>query len=204
MGLYAKYVLPRLIDLACGQKPMAKLRRQYVPRAKGRVLEIGIGSGHNLAHYEGVQSIVGLDPAPELTRIARTRAAKAGVDVRILQAPGEEIPAEDGEFDAIVCTWTLCSIPEVDRALGEMRRVLKSGGRLHFIEHGLSPDPRVVRWQRAIEPVWKHIGGGCHLTRKPDALLQGAGFELQEVNAGYLPGPKWAAYMTHGMALSQG
>ncbi len=201
MGVYAKYVLPRLIDLACGQKPMAKLRRQYVPKAKGRVLEIGIGSGHNLAHYQDVQAIVGLDPAPELTRMAQRRAAEAGVDVQILQASGEQIPAQDGEFDAIVCTWTLCSIPNVGQALGEMRRVLKAGGRFHFIEHGLSPDPRVVRWQRAIEPVWKRIGGGCHLTRQPDALLRKAGFELLEANAGYQPGPKWAAYMTHGVAL---
>lgn len=201
MGVYAKYVLPRLIDLACGQKPMAKLRKQYVPRAKGRVLEIGIGSGHNLAHYQGVQAIVGLDPAPELTRMAQRRAAKAGVDVQILQASGEQIPAQDGEFDAIVCTWTLCSIPNVSQALEEMRRVLKLGGRFHFIEHGLSPDLKVVRWQRAIEPVWKHIGGGCHLTRQPDALLRKAGFELLETDAGYQPGPKWAAYMTHGVAL---
>ncbi len=201
MGLYAKYVLPKLIDWACSQPPMAELRQQYVPRARGNILEIGIGSGHNLPHYQNVRSLTGLDPAPELTDMAKARAAAANTEVQILQASGEDIPAEEGAFDAIVCTWTLCSIPNVYQALNEMRRVLKPSGRFYFVEHGLSPEPRVVRWQRIIEPAWKIIGGGCHLTRQPDALLQGAGFHLQERNVGYVPGPKWAAYMIHGVAV---
>ena len=201
MGLYAKYLLPKLIDVACGQPPMTELRAEYVPRAEGDVLEIGIGSGHNLSHYRGVSTVTGLDPAPELTTLARRRAAGIDAAVHILQASGEEIPADDGQFDSIVCTWTLCSIPDVSQALREMWRVLKPGGRFYFIEHGLAPDPRVVRWQRAIEPLWKVIGGGCHLTRQPDLLLEEAGFDLAEKRTGYLPGPKPMAYMTHGVAV---
>ncbi len=201
MGLYAKYVLPKLIDIACGQEPMAELRAEYVPRAEGNVLEIGIGSGHNLPHYQQAKSITGLDPAAEITAMARQRAQAIQADVRIIQASGEDIPADDGQFDSIVCTWTLCSIPNVSRALGEMRRVLKSGGRFYFVEHGLAPDERVRRWQRAIEPVWKVIGGGCHLTRKPAVLLQEAGFDVTEKRTGHIPGPKWMTFITHGVAV---
>ena len=201
MGLYAKYVLPKLIDLACGQPLMASLRAEYVPRAEGDVLEIGIGSGHNLSHYRDASTVTGLDPAPELTAMASRRAAAIDAEVSILQASGEDIPADDGQFDSIVCTWTLCSIPNVGPALGEMRRVLKPGGRFYFIEHGLAPEPQVARWQRALEPVWKVIGGGCHLTRQPALLLEDAGFDLAEKRTGYLPGPKPMAFMTHGVAV---
>ncbi len=201
MGLYAKYVLPKLIDLACGQPLMASLRAEYVPRAEGDVLEIGIGSGHNLSHYRDASTVTGLDPAPELTAMASRRAAAIDAEVSILQASGEDIPADDGQFDSIVCTWTLCSIPNVGQALGEMRRVLKPGGRFYFIEHGLAPEPQVARWQRALEPVWKVIGGGCHLTRQPALLLEDAGFDLAEKRTGYLPGPKPMAFMTHGVAV---
>ena len=200
MGLYAKYVLPRMIDFCCGLPPMAELREQYVPKAKGKVLEIGIGTGHNLPHYQEADSVTGLDPAPELTEKAAARAAESKAEVRILQASGEEIPAPTGEFDSIVCTWTLCSIPNVYRALDEMRRVLKPAGRFHFIEHGLSPEAGIVHWQRALEPLWKRIGGGCHLTRQPTLLLQGAGFKLLEIRTSEVPGPKFATFITHGVA----
>lgn len=201
MGWYARYVLPKLIETACNQKPMRALRCRYVPRAEGEVLEIGIGSGHNLAHYGGgVTSVTGLDPAPELTGMARRRAAGLAVPVTLLEVSGEEIPADDTRFDSIVCTWTLCSIPNVYAALREMRRVLKPGGKLYFIEHGRSPEQHVVKWQRRLEPVWKRIGGGCHLTRQADELILDAGFRLREVDSGYEPGPKFAAFMTHGVA----
>ena len=201
MGLYEKYVLPKLIDSACGQKPMRELRARYVPQATGDVLEIGIGSGHNLRHYgAGVRSLTGLDPAAELTGKARERAAALGLAVEMLGVSGEEIPADDARFDTLVCTWTLCTIPNVYAALREMRRVLKPGGRLIFIEHGRAPEPQVVRWQRRIEPVWKKIGGGCHLTRKADELIGDAGFELRTLDSGYEPGPRFAAFMTHGIA----
>jgi SAM-dependent methyltransferase len=201
MGLYAKYVLPKLIDMACSQPPMTELRSRYVPQATGDVLEIGIGSGLNLAHYaEHARSVTGLDPAAELTSIARRRAAEATPEVDVLEISGEEIPADDDRFDSVVCTWTLCSIPNVYRALTEMYRVTKPGGRVYFVEHGLSPDESVRSWQRRLEPMWKVIGGGCHLTRKSDELIQDAGFVLTELDAGYQPGPRWATFMTHGIA----
>lgn len=200
MGLYAKYVLPRMIDFCCGLPDMTELRQHYVPRARGKVLEIGIGTGHNLPHYQEVDSVTGLDPAPELTEKAAVRAAQSNKEVRILQVSSEEIPAASGAFDSIVCTWTLCSIPNVYRALDEMRRVLKPSGRFYFIEHGLSPEARVARWQRAVEPLWKLIGGGCHLTRRPADLLQHAGFKLLETRDSVLPGPKIATFTTHGVA----
>ena len=200
MGLYAKHVLPRMIDFCCGLPDLAELRAHYVPRATGKVLEIGIGTGHNLRHYKDADSVTGLDPAPELTEKAAARAAQSKQDVRILQVSSEEIPAPTGAFDSIVCTWTLCSIPNVYRALGEMRRVLRPSGRFYFIEHGLSPDAKIVRWQRALEPLWKIIGGGCHLTRQPADLLQQAGFKLLETRSSVLPGPKFATFTTHGVA----
>lgn len=202
MGLYRRYVLPRMIETFCAQPPMTELRSRYVPRAAGDVLEIGIGSGLNLPHYgEQAHSVTGLDPAAELTSLARERAATARPDVSVLEVSGEEIPADDARFDSIVCTWTLCSIPNVYRALSEMRRVLKPGGSFYFVEHGLAPEAGVQSWQRRLEPLWKVIGGGCHLTRKTDELLEDAGFVLAELDSGYQPGPRWAAFMTHGVAV---
>jgi ubiquinone/menaquinone biosynthesis C-methylase UbiE len=195
-------VLPKLIDKACSQPPMQALRERYVSRATGRVLEIGIGSGLNLEHYsDSVSAITGLDPAAELTVMARQRAASASAPVDLLQVSGEEIPADDATYDTLVCTWTLCSIPNVYRALQEMHRVLKPGGSFYFVEHGLAPDSEVQGWQRRIEPLWKKIGGGCHLTRKADQLIADAGFLVPELDNGYQPGPRWAAYMTHGVAI---
>lgn len=202
MGWYDRYVLPRLIDSACGQKPMRLLRERYVPQASGDVLEIGIGSGLNLAHYgDAVSTLTGLDPAAELTDRAQERAERLHRPVQVLGVSGEEIPSDDARFDTLVCTWTLCSIPNVYAALREMRRVLKPGGQLLFIEHGRSPDAGVFRWQQRIEPLWKKIGGGCHLTRRADELIQDAGFVIDELDSGYQPGPKFAAFMTHGIAV---
>jgi len=201
MGLYARYVLPKMIDTLCGQPPMTELRSRYVPRAHGDVLEIGIGSGLNLPHYsDDARTVTGLDPAAELTRMARNRAVQANPEVNVLEISGEEIPADDNHFDTIVCTWTLCSIPNVYQALKEMYRVVKPGGQFFFIEHGLSPDSGVQSWQRRLEPMWKIIGGGCHLTRKTDQLILDSGFLLPELDSGYQPGPRWAAFMTHGVA----
>lgn len=201
MGWYERVILPRLIDRACGQPPMRRLRARYVPRATGAVLEIGIGSGLNLEHYgPGATRITGLDPAPELTARAEARARAISQPVDILQVSGEAIPADDARFDSLVCTWTLCSIPNPHAALKEMFRVLKPGGHLYFVEHGRSPDQAVARWQRRIEPIWKKIGGGCHLTRVADEMIADAGFRVTEREAGYAPGPRFAAWMTHGVA----
>jgi ubiquinone/menaquinone biosynthesis C-methylase UbiE len=201
MGLYRRFVLPKLINAACAQPPMMALRQRYVPLARGRVLEIGIGSGLNLSFYgEHAVSVTGLDPAAELTDLARARAEKLGAAVNLLTVSGEDIPADAASFDSIVCTWTLCSIPNVYRALDEMRRVLKPGGNLIFIEHGRSPETGVARTQQWLEPLWKPIGGGCHLTRQPDQLLESAGFRIERLDQGYQPGPRFAAYMYHGVA----
>jgi ubiquinone/menaquinone biosynthesis C-methylase UbiE len=201
MGLYRRYVLPKLINSACAMPQMMALRKRYVPLAKGRVLEIGIGSGLNLEFYgDATDSLTGLDPAGELTEMAHQRAVKLGAVVELLTVSGENIPADADSFDTIVCTWTLCSIPNVYRALNEMRRVLKSDGQMIFIEHGAAPDPGVARVQRGLEPMWKRIGGGCHLTRRPDQLLDAGGFRIASLAQGSEPGPRFAAYMYHGVA----
>jgi len=202
MGWYARNILPRLIEAGCSQPLLMKLRAQYVPQAHGKVLEIGIGTGLNLEFYDPDSvELTGLDPAEELTGHAKERAQQLELPVNMLGVSGDSIPAEDKTFDALVCTWTLCSIPNVEGALREMHRVVRPGGTLYFIEHGKAPDASVHRWQRRIEPVWKLIAGGCHLTRKADELIADAGFNITETDSDYLPGPKFAAYMTHGIAI---
>ena len=200
-SLYDKYVLPKLIDVACSQPPMTALRERYVAEAAGDVLEIGIGSGLNLPHYsDHVRSVTGIDPAAELTSKAQERAAALSVPVEVLGLSGEDLPLDNHSVDSIVCTWTLCSIPNPYRAVAEMRRVLKPAGRLIFVEHGRSDEAHIAKWQRRIEPLWKKIGGGCHLTRRADQLLADAGFKITEQESGYQQGPKVAAFMIHGIA----
>ena len=198
---YAKYVLPRMIEAACSQLPMTSLRRQYVGQATGDVLELGIGTGLNLEHYsDEVRSVTGVDPAAELTEKARERAETIKPKVEVLGISGESLPIDDNQFDTVVCTWTMCSIPNPYRAVEEMRRVLKPGGDVIFVEHGRADDASVVKWQRRIEPLWKIIGGGCHLTRRMDDLLEQGGFRITRKTTGYEPGPKFAAFMMHGFA----
>lgn len=200
-NLYEKYVLPKLIDAACSQPPMTELRSRYVSQAQGNVLEIGIGSGLNLKHYsDQVTSITGVDPAAELTIKARERAERIDAPVEVLGISGESLDLDNNQFDSVVCTWTLCSIPNPYRAVDEMRRVLKPGGKLIFVEHGRSDEAHIAKWQRRIEPMWKKIGGGCHLTRRADELLVDGGFILTSQESGYAPGPKVAAFMVHGLA----
>ena len=205
MGLYARHVLPKLIDAACAQKPMAELRAQYVPRLRGRVLEIGFGTGHNLAHYAtgdaAPKSLCALEPASDIAALATERLAAAQFPVEVVAASAEEIPAERGAFDAVLSTWTLCSVPNVYRALAELRRVLAPGGQFVFIEHGASPDPYWLRWQRRLEPAWKCIAGGCHLARPMDRLIADAGFRIDELRTGHLPGPKFATFTFRGVAI---
>ncbi len=200
-NLYEKHILPRLIDAACSQPPMTELRSRYVSQATGKVLEIGIGSGLNLRHYGAdVESITGVDPAAELTEKAKQRASEISAPVEVLGISGESLDLDNNAFDSIVCTWTLCSIPNPYRAVDEMRRVLKPGGKLIFVEHGRSDEAHIAKWQRRIEPLWKVIGGGCHLTRRADELLADGGFNITQQETGYQPGPKVAAFMLHGMA----
>ena len=182
MGIYDRYVLPRLIDFACGMGDVMKQRSLLVPRAHGRVLEIGLGTGLNLGFYDAakVAAIVGVDPAAQMQALARERAAQIGIPVEMVALELGEIRAEAESFDTIVCTFTLCSIAAPLPALGEMRRVLKRGGELLFCEHGRAPDASVLAWQRRLTPWWKPLAGGCHLDRDMPALLREAGFRIDE------------------------
>jgi len=165
------------------------------------VLEIGVGSGLNLPLYgAAVERVCGIDPSPELLGRASGRMADARVPVSLVRASAEQLPFAEGAFDSVVMTWTLCSIPNPSTALSEMRRVLNSNGRLVFVEHGLSPEPRIVRWQRRLTPFWKRIGGGCHLDRKMDDLIRAAGFRVDALETGYMRGPKPWTFMYQGTA----
>ena len=203
MGLYAKYVLPRLIDLAMRNKDAARLRAERVPQAGGDVLEIGIGSGLNLPFYSAeVRCVYGVDPSLELQRIARKKASTVPFKVVFFQQSAEaRLPLFDSSIDTVVMTWTLCSVPNPAAALEQMRRVLKPKGRLIFVEHGRSPDARVMLWQDRLTPAWKRIGGGCHLNRKIDELIMAAGFQIRELNNCYLPGPRPMTYTYGGFAV---
>ena len=186
MGFYNRWILPQVIDLAMRQQNFAPFRERAAGAAHGRVLEIGIGSGLNLASYPpDTKTVYGVDPSAELLAKANQRAAKVGFPVSLLEASSEKLPLEDQSFDTIVMTFTMCSIPDVGAALLEIRRVLKPHGELLFAEHGRAPDPDVMRWQDRITPVWKRVGGGCHLNRKIDDLIQAAGLRIERLNAGY-------------------
>jgi ubiquinone/menaquinone biosynthesis C-methylase UbiE len=205
MGFYERHVLPRLINLAM-QNPAARAERAtLVPRARGRVLEVGVGSGLNIRFYgTEVTALTGLDPSGELLRIARRRAARAPFPVTLVAASAEQIPFGDASFDTLVLTWTLCSIPDATSALREMRRVLRPGGALLFIEHGQAPDARVRLWQDRVTPYWRRVAGGCHLNRRIDALILASGFRLGHLETMYLRGPKIMTYFYKGEARPDG
>ena len=202
MGLYDTYVLPHLIDLACGSGDIAKQRSKIVPRARGRVLEVGMGPGLNLPFYDRskVELVWGLEPSEGMRRKAAPALEATDLDVRWLDLPGEEIPLDDHSVDTVVLTYTLCTIADWERALGQMHRVLKPGGRLLFSEHGEAPDGPVRRWQHRIDPVWTRLAGGCHLIRPIPEMIESTGFEFVELDSAYLPGPKVSSYHSWGAA----
>jgi ubiquinone/menaquinone biosynthesis C-methylase UbiE len=201
MNVYDRWILPTILDLAMRTDRLQKYRRVVVAAAQGRVLEVGVGSGLNFSYYgERVEIVYGIDPSPRLLALARRRAATAGVRAALLQAFAAAIPLADQTVDTVVMTWTLCSIPDPLAALREMRRVLKPDGKLLFVEHGLSPDPGVERWQHRLTPVWCHVAGGCHLDRKMDDLVRAAGFDLIELRSEYAGGPRPMTYMYVGSA----
>ncbi|WP_245632547.1 class I SAM-dependent methyltransferase [Edaphobacter aggregans] len=183
-----------------------RLRAAWIPLARGEVLEIGIGSGLNLPFYSSdVHRVYGVDPSLELQRMARKRAMAEPIEVEFLsQSADEQLPLSDASFDTVVMTWTLCSIPNAPKALQEIKRVLKANGRLIFLEHGRAPDPGVAAWQERITPLWKPIGGGCHLNRKIDDLIVAAGFRITELKTCYLPGPRLMTYTYQGLAETTG
>ena len=202
MGLYDRYLLPHLIDFACGMGEVMQARAQTVPQAHGRVLEIGIGSGLNLEFYDAarVSTIVGVDPSADMQKLAKARAAAIAIPVQMIALELGQIQAEDASFDSIVCTFTLCTIPDAVAALQEMRRVLKPGGRLLFCEHGKAPDAAVLRWQNRLTPLWKPLAGGCHLNRDIAALINAGGFSIGQLQHRYLKGPKAMTYLYQGWA----
>ena len=203
MGFYDTFLLPRLVHFTCGMGPAMKQRQKVVPLAEGRVLEIGIGSGLNIPLYDAarVEHLWGLDPSAEMWAIAQKNAQEHHLDAEFIQCGAESIPLPGGAADTVVMTYTLCTLPEVEASLAEVRRVLKSGGRLLFCEHGLAPDAPVRRWQRRVNPLWRRLAGGCNLDRPVDRLLEGAGFRLAELQTMYSPGWKPACFNYWGCAL---
>ncbi len=204
-SLYDRFVLPRFLKCACASPPVMKQRAKVVPKAEGRVLELGIGMGLNLALYDAdrVESVTGVDPAAELRAIAEAAPRDPRLSVRVENGTAESLPFEPGDFDCVVCTFTLCSVHTPSAALAEARRVLKPGGRFLYCEHGLAPDPGVAKWQRRIEPVWKALAGGCHLTRPVTAAVAAAGFRLDRHDSMYLPGaPRFAGWSEWGEAVA--
>ncbi len=202
-SLYDRYVLPHLIRCACGGRPIMRQRKKIVPRASGRVLEIGIGGGLNLNFYDPaqVESVTGVDPSPELCAMAEQAPRAKGLPVAIRTAAGESLPFDDRSFDTVLATYTLCSVKAVERVLAEARRVLRPGGTFLFCEHGLSPDGDVARWQRRIDPVWKHIAGNCHLSRPVAKTIAANGFAIADVDTMYLPKtPRFAGWNEWGSA----
>lgn len=204
MGIYAEQMLPRIINVACGTKVAEPLRRRVCEGLHGQVVELGFGSGLNIPFYPAaVSRVAAIEPADIGWKLARKRLAASSVRVERSGLDGQSLPLPDDSCDAALSTWTLCTIPDVAAALHEVRRVLKPGGTLHFIEHGLAPDERVRRWQHRLEPMQKRLFGGCHLTRPIADLLTDAGFTITEVDVFYEKGaPKPLGADSLGIAVA--
>lgn len=204
MSFYDRHILPHLLDCACGMGQVMKARAQIVPRARGKVLELGIGSGLNLQFYDPakVECIFGVDPSAELQRKARARAQNIAIAVETVPLVIEQIDAEDASYDTVLCTFTLCTIPDPVPAIQELRRVLKPGGEFLFCEHGIAPDAHIHRWQDRLNPLWKPLAGGCNLNRDIPELIRAGGFNIVELKQGYLPGPKPMTYVYSGVATA--
>jgi SAM-dependent methyltransferase len=203
-SFYDRRILPVLLTCACSAPPIMQQRAKVVPLAWGRVLELGVGMGLNLGFYDPgkVQAVIGVDPSPELRARALAAPRDPRIDLSVVDAAAEALPFETGEFDTVVCTFTLCSVRDPHAALAEARRVLTPGGRFLFCEHGLAPEAGVARWQRRVEPVWKRLAGGCHLTRPVGAAIRDAGFSVERLETMYLPGaPRIAGWNEWGAAV---
>lgn len=203
MGLYSKYVLPKVVHLTCSMKPNMRQRAKVVPMARGRVLEIGIGSGLNFPYYDAgrVTKCWGLDPAPEMLRLAEKAAGSVAFEVEFLQVSSDKIPLEDCSVDTVIVTYTLCTIPDTEPALREMARVLDPSGQLIFCEHGAAPDASVRRWQDVMNPLWKRLGGGCQLNRLIPELIEKGGFRIDHMESMYIPGWRPASFNYWGRAV---
>lgn len=200
---WERHGVPRLIKCACSQGQIMKVRSKVVPLARGHVLELGCGGGINMEFYrpEQIESFSGLDPSAELLAMSTAAAAARGMEADIRGGFGEAMPFESGQFDTVVTTFTLCSVTDQSAVLSEIRRVLKPGGTALFLEHGAAPDPVVAKWQRRIEPVWKRVGGNCHLTRPISEAYEKAGFAVERQAAAYMPKtPRPFGWVEYGTA----
>jgi ubiquinone/menaquinone biosynthesis C-methylase UbiE len=204
MRFYDRYVLPRLIHFTCGLGTVERQRRKVVPLASGEVLEVGFGSGLNLPQYdpETVRRVWALEPSEEMWALAAKAVTTSPLPVEFLHASAEHIPLDDGSMDTVLVTYALCTVPDVSAALREMRRVLKPEGRLVFCEHGEAPDPQVRRWQERINPLWKHLAGGCNLNRPIASLIASSGFQIEQLSTMYLPGWKPGTFNYWGTATA--
>lgn len=201
MGLYRDRVLPRITEAALGGKDFDAIRARVAQGLEGTVLEVGFGSGRNVAHLPvGVRQLLAVEPAAGGRRMAGKRMAVSPTPVDFIGLDGASLPLEDGSVDHALSTWTLCTIPDVGRALEEIRRVLRPGGTLHFAEHGLSPEPSVARWQDRLTPIQRRVAGGCHLNRPIDDLIAAAGLEMTRLETYAMPGPKAFSFTYEGVA----
>jgi ubiquinone/menaquinone biosynthesis C-methylase UbiE len=201
MGFYQDQVLPRAIDVVLSGKEFARIRERVAAGLRGEVLEVGFGSGLNVAHYPpAVSRVLAVDPATAGRKLAAKRIAASSAPVEFLGIDGRQIPLDDASVDHVLTTWTLCTIPDVERALREIRRVLRSGGSLHFAEHGRSPERNVARWQDRLTPLQRRLAGGCHINRPIGELVAGSGLEITRLDKYYMSGPRVTGYMFEGTA----
>ena len=198
---YDAHVLPHLIDVAMRAPMASREREQIIPQASGTVLEIGVGSGLNIPYYTSdVTHLLALEPHEKLRAKAARKATATTFPVDFIGLKGEDLDLETGRVDTIVTTWTLCSIADAPKALAGMFRVLKPGGQLLFVEHGRAPSPGLAKWQDRLTPAWSCFAGGCRLNRRPDELIAQAGFQIEQMDEGYLDGPKLLTYHYKGLA----
>lgn len=203
MGFYNKYILPQLTHWVCSQNDITRVREEYVPLAKGRILEVGIGSGLNLPHYDPlrVEKIWGLDPSSELIKRAMKQATQMPFDVEFIERSCEEIPMDDKSMDSVLVTYSLCSIPDVSKALKEINRILKPGGELIFCEHGRAPDDVISKWQDRVTPSWTKVSGGCHLNRDISQLINKSRFKIVKYDQQYSSPLKLISFNYRGIAI---